>query len=83
MGDIETANSENTSTPFKMTIATRIAFMEEGQIDPSWHVCKIFAWTSNFTAVGPAVISLGDPVCGLIAASYGGYMTAVMETWKR
>ena len=82
MGDIETAFSENTTTPYKMAIVARIAFLEEGQADVSWHVCKVFAWASYFTAVGPTVISLGDPVCGLIAASYGGFMTAVMETWK-
>ena len=83
VADIETASSENTTTPFKMTIITRIAFLEEGEIDLSWHVCEIFAWTSNLMSVGPAVISLGDPVCGLIAASYGGYMAAVLETWKK
>ena len=64
-----------------MTIITRIVFMEEGDVNPPWHVCKIFAWTSNFMSVGPQVISLGYPVSGLIAASYGGYMAAFLETW--
>ena len=68
LGDIETAHSENATTPFKMTIVARIAFMEEGGAEVSRHVCKIFDWASNFMTAGPTVISIGDPVCGLIAA---------------
>ena len=32
--------------------------------------------------VGPTAVALGDLVCGNVVASYGGYMTAVLDTWR-
>ena len=40
--------SENTETPFDLTIVGRIGFWEDGITDgPSWHWVKVKTWSSN------------------------------------
>ena len=41
------------------------------------------AFTSNYLTVAPDVLMCGDLVTGTVVASYGGYLTAVRETWRR
>ena len=53
-----------------------------GETEASWRYCKVLTWSSNFLATGPAVVLAGDLVTAVLTASYGGYMTAILETWR-
>ena len=81
MGEITDSESKNTTTPYKLAIVGRVWFWETGNKDPSWHVCRVATWASNCLVTSPTAILLGDPATGILAASYGGYMTAVLDTW--
>ena len=61
----------------------RVWFVEPGESMPSWHFCRVQTWTSNCLITSPEPILLSDPITGILAASYGGYMTAVLDTWRR
>ena len=82
IASVEEGKSENTETPFQLTLVGRIWFVEDDDDEPSWHYVRIVTWTSNCLVTTPTAFLLGDLVTGLFAASYGGHMTAGLDTWK-
>ena len=53
-----------------------------GETEPSRHYCKVLTWSSNFLVTAPAAVLAGDLVTGVLTATYGGYMAAILETWR-
>lgn len=47
-----------------------------------WHYADVMRPISNFLAVDPFTLIFGDWATGVVAASYGGYVAAVRDTWR-
>ena len=82
VADFKESPSDNTATPYRVTLVGRIAMLEFGMDDPEWHWVKVQAFSSNLLVTAPIALLLGDMVTGIFAATYGGFMTAALESWR-
>ena len=53
-----------------------------GAADPSWRYVKVVTWAPDAILAEPCAILLGDLVTGIQVASYGGMVTAGLDTWR-
>ena len=79
--DLEESSSENTQTPCRAVIATRITW-QTAQWDTNWIWCKISAFLSNLAITQRATLFPGQTVRGIIGATYGTHLTAQLEAWQ-
>ena len=42
----------------------------------------MLTWSSNFLVTQPTALLAGDLVTGVLTATYGGYMAAILESWR-
>ena len=82
VGDFHDTPSDNTATPYRVTLIGRISMMSNYNFDPQWHWVKVVAFSSNLLVTQPISLLLGDLVTGVFAATYGGFMTAALDCWR-
>ena len=82
VGDFHESPSDNTATPYRVTLIGRISMMTGWNYNPQWHWVKVIAFSSNLLVAAPVPLLLGDLVTGIFAATYGGFMTAALDCWR-
>ena len=79
--DLEHSKSKNTETPCRAIIATRLAWQDRNG-ETSWIWVKMSAFSSNIAIASPVTLMQGDPIVGIIGATYGAHLTAQLESWR-
>ena len=82
VGDFHESPSDNTATPYRVTLVGRVSMMTGYNFNPEWHWIKVIAFSSNLLVTGPIALLLGDLVTGVFAATYGGFLTAALDCWR-
>ena len=59
-----------------------MALIEGKCLGPLGRWVEVKTWSPNCTAPDPVTLHLGGLIYGAMAASYGWYMAAVLETWS-
>lgn len=80
--DLTESKSENTQTPCRATIATRITWQSGQPYETNWIWVKISAFTSNLAIDRCTTLMPGLTIVGIIGATYGTHLTAQMESWR-
>ena len=75
-------NSENTQTPFRFDVLTRISYLLPSETEYSCLPARVEAFASNCLCTSGAVIQEGNIITGVLASTYGKHLTAVYNTWE-
>ena len=57
-----------------------VAHDQAGRV--SWRYADVLEYSPNSLSAGPVTLVCGDWVAGVVAASYGCYVAAVLDTWR-
>ena len=81
---IETTTADNTTTPFRIDVMTRICFTARGHAKKTVSTIYVLiqAYSSNIMITDPVSVSIGDIVTGLVSANYNGAGRAQLTAWR-
>ena len=82
---IEETNAENTTTPFRIDVMTRINFRADGHSAKTVIAlyAPIQAYSANIAITDSVSITLGDAATGIVAANYSGSGRAQLTAWAK
>lgn len=81
---IEETKAENTGTPLRIDVLTRINFRADGHLARAvtWLYVIAQAYSSNLLVADHQAIFVGDVVTGEIGGNYSGSGRAHLSAWK-
>ena len=80
---IKTCGSLNTTTPFMLTIACPITYIDPHTLLRTDIWARTIAFSSNLLSTTSVSVLLGDLVTGIATATFGGHLTCQLESWRR
>ena len=86
VANFEPSPSENTKTGYRIEVIFKMPYLYSGHTKAQNGLSHVFArirtYASNALFTVPTAVMLGDVVCGVTAANYGGRGLANLGVWK-
>ena len=87
VADLEPSHSDNTSTGYRIEVVSKLPFLFTGHTRATNGLSHVFArirtYARNGLFTSPTAVMLGDIVCGVTAANYGGKGYANLGVWQK
>ena len=82
IADISKNNSDNTTTPYQLTVVARVVYLREGEREFSYVWARVPTFTSNCLTTSDVTLQEGTPVFGILMPTFGNFVNATFATWE-